>query len=288
MKKLLYLSLLILSLSSCVKNNPDPSWIQVNNWTLEANIENIGVEGELTHNFSDAWVYVNDEFMGVFEVPFKIPVLKSGNCNIKIYPTVRNNGISATKKIYPFVSRYEINTELVQNQVLTINPTTQYLSGLNFWIEDFEDPSTKFETDPNSAATLFQGTDPSILKWGNSYGQVNLNPIDSTWITYSSDPNNLYLPKGQEVYLEVDYYNTNAIVTGLVAISSSSIVTNTNIQMNPQDPSTVKWKKIYIDLKEIVSNSTGAEYFKQSFQAALDEGDSEGVIILDNIKIIHF
>jgi hypothetical protein len=288
MKTLLYLSLLTLLFSSCVKNNPDPSWIQVNNWTLEANIENIGVEGELTHNFSDAWVYVNDEFMGVFEVPFKIPVLKSGNCNIKIYPAVRNNGISATKKIYPFVSRYEINAELVQNQVLTINPTTQYLSGLNFWIEDFEDPSTKFETDPNSAATLFQGTDPSILKWGNSYGQVNLNPTDSTWITYSSDPNNLYLPKGQEVYLEVDYYNTNAIVTGLVAISSSSIVTNTNIQMNPQDPSTVKWKKIYIDLKEIVSNSTGAEYFKQSFQAALDEGDSEGVIIMDNIKIIHF
>ena len=50
----------------------------------------------------------------------------------------------------------------------------------------------------------------------------------------------------------------------------------------------VRWKKMYIDLKELVSNSYDAAYFKQSFQAILDHGDSEGFVVLDNIKVVHF
>jgi hypothetical protein len=288
MKKLLLFAGLILIFSSCVKNNPAPSWLQVNEWTLMANPELSGVEGELTHNFTDAWVYVNDELMGVFEVPFKIPVLKSGNCNIKVYPTIRNNGISATKKIYPFVDFYEINADLVQNEILTINPVTKYKAGLDFWIEDFEDPAIKFETDPVSLANMVAASDPAILNWGNFYGRVDLNPIDSTWYAYTDDNSNFYWPRGQELYLEVDYYNTNSIITGVIGISPSEVKNNVNIQMNGQDPGSVKWKKIYIDLKEIVSNSSSAEYFKLSMQAGLDAGDADGFIILDNIKVVHF
>lgn len=287
MKKLLFFAGLILFLSSCVKNNPAPSWIQVNEWTLLANAELSGAEGELSHNFTDAWVYVNDELMGVFEVPFKIPVLKSGNCNIKIYPTIRNNGISATKKIYPFVDAYEINADLVQNEVLTINPVTKYKTGLDFWIEDFEDAAPKFTTDPNSATDMVSGSDANILNWGNFYGIVQLDATDSTWVAYTQNDFTNW-PRGGELYLEVDYYNTNDVVTGVIGISASETKNNVNIQMNGQDPGSVKWKKIYIELKEIVGNSPSAEYFKLSLQAGLDPGDANGFIVLDNIKVVHF
>lgn len=279
------LVLLLLS-NSCIKNNPDPSWIEVNKWTLLANPDLSGSEGELTHNFSEAWVYIDDQVIGVFEVPFKIPVLKSGNVNIKIYPAVKNNGISATKKIYPFTTVFEINAELIKNQTLSINPTTQYKSLCLFWIENFENsPSFKIQDDPNTKAHLGTGNDPNILEWGNYYGLVNLDAVDSTWIAYTNDMN---LPKGQEVYLEIDYHNTNALITGVLDISPSGVVNNQNIQLNPQSSETVKWKKIYIDLKEIVSNSASNAYFKQSFQAVIDNGDSEGQIIIDNIKVIHY
>ena len=88
--------------SSCLKNNPDPSWLEVNAWTLEANSSASMYQGELTHNFTDAWVYIDDKIIGVFEVPFKIPLLLKGNVNIKIYPAIKNNGISATKKLFTF------------------------------------------------------------------------------------------------------------------------------------------------------------------------------------------
>jgi hypothetical protein len=277
--------LALMLLNSCIKNNPDPAWIEVNEWTLATNPNSQYPTGELTHNFTDAWVYVNDEVVGVFELPFKIPILKSGLVNIKIYPTVRNNGISASKKIYPFVDVYELNAELIQNQVLTINPVTKYKEAVQFWLEEFEDAAIKIQDDPVSLANLSKGNDPSILQWGNFYGRVDLNSLDSTWSAYSD---NMVLPKGQEVYLEIDYYNTNSLITGLIWISSSSIINNPHILLNSQDPAQVKWKKMYIDLRELVSNSQGAEYFKQSFETKLNAGMSSSFIVMDNIKVVHF
>jgi hypothetical protein len=285
MKQLLYLFLGMIVLSSCVKNNPDPSWLEVNKWTLEENSNSEYPTGEMTHNFSDAWVYIDDELVGVFEVPFKIPILKSGNVNIKIYPAIRNNGISATKKMYPFVELYEVNSTLVQNETLTLNPVTRYKSSVFFWLEDFEDAAIKIQDDPNSQANIFTGNDPSILEWGNFYGLVELTESDSTWVAYTDDMN---LPRGQEVYLEIDYHNSNDLVTGVLAISPSGTINNQNIQLNGQEPSSVIWKKIYIDLKEIVSNSDNSAYFKQTFQAILDGGDTSGNIIIDNVKVVHF
>jgi hypothetical protein len=155
-----------------------------------------------------------------------------------------------------------------------------------FWIEDFEDPAVKIITDPNSQTALSQGSDPLILEYGNNYGEVNLNLTDSTWVAFTEQLP--YIQIGKEVYLEIDYYNTNALITGLIAISPSSVINNQNVQLNPQYPASVKWKKIYIDLKEVVSNSSAQSDFRISFQALIDSGDNEGKIVLDNIKVVSF
>jgi len=286
MKRLLFFLSFTFILSSCIKNNPDPVWLEVHEWTLESNSELSTLEGELTHNFTEAWVFVDDKIVGVFEVPFRIPIIKTGNANIKLYPAIKNNGISATKKIYPFVVPYEINAVFVDNGEVIIDPVTHYKSNCLFDIYDFESSITGFDDDPNSLVTMAIASDPLIAKWGN-YGQISLTSTDSMYVGYTHNYKNYY--QGQEVYLEMDYYNTNALITGVLATSSSAgTVNNQNIQLNPQDPSSVKWKKIYIDLKEIISNSPSGAQFRQSFQALLDSGDSNGEIIFDNIKIVHF
>lgn len=286
MKQFLYIITAILLFSSCLKNNPDPAWLEVNEWTLVSNPDSQVNPGELSHNFSEAWVYIDDKIVGVFEVPFKIPILESGDVNIKIYPAIKNNGISATKKIYPFTEVFEINTTLVKNETVTLNPITRYNEQVQFWIEDFEDAAIKIETDPNSMTSLSADNDPSILKYGNFYGRVDLNSTDSTWVAFSEQLSTNM--RGKEVYLEIDYYNTNSVVSGLLAITSTSIVNNQNVQLNPQTPENVKWKKIYIDLREVITNSPFSANFRLSFQALLDSGDSEGFIVLDNIKVVHF
>ncbi len=286
MRNIFSYTFLLFVLSSCIKNNPNPVWIEIGTWTLNKNPNATYYQGEMTHNFSDAWIFINGKVIGVFELPVKIPVLVSGEATVRLYPAIRNNGISATKKIYPFVDFYELKTTLNPSQTIQIQPTTKYHDDVQFWVEEFEDVITKIENDANSAVNLTLGSDPNILKWGNFYGQVNLSSTDSTWIAFTSGE--MYLPKGKEVYLEIDYYNTNSLITGLLSISSTSIKNNQNIQLNSQNPDEVKWKKIYIDLKELVSNSSSAEYFKQSFQAMIDQNNSEGFIMLDNIKVVHF
>lgn len=280
----------ILLLLGCVKNNPDPSWLEVTQWTLLSNTGLSGAEGELTHNFSDAWVYIDDEVIGVFEVPFKIPILKSGPCNIKVYPTIRNNGISASKKIYPFMEVFEVNTELIQNQTITLNPVTKYNSMSQFSIEDFEDPlNLNIMVDQNTSAIKSTPTSNIDLQSfnGNFYGLIQLNSLDSTWI--ASTQNQLNINKGRDAYLEIDYYNTNSLTTGLIYVKpDNSTQNNPNIRLQTQDPSSIRWKKIYIDLKELIGYSPNGSNYLQSFIASLDEGKNEGEIRLDNIKVVYF
>ena len=275
---------LFILVSSCVKNNPDPSWLEVNEWQLNSNIDLSGLEGELTESITNAQVYIDDQLIGIFEVPFRIPILKTGAVNVKVYPVVINNGISATKKLYPFLERYEIDAELVQNEDLVINPVTNYKSITNFWVEDFEDINNSIENDQTSLATLQLSNENLTAFNGNFYGKVVLNEVDTTWVGNTTDQ--LAIPKGSGCYLEIDYYVTNDLYTGLLFVSPSGSQNNVNVRLNGQEPENVVWKKIYIELKELISASPNNTQFLQTFTAFLDEGESEGLICIDNIKVL--
>jgi len=275
-------------LFSCVKNNPDPSWLRVNDWDLVANVALSGEEGELTEKITNAKVYVNDELIGIFETPFRIPLLYSGESRIRLDPVIINNGISATKKVYPFTNFYEETITLIQNDTVVISPVTSYKTNAKFWIEDFEDVNISIQNDPNtSLANLILSNESLNAFNGNYYGKVVLTETDSTWVAYTLDP--LSIPKGVDSFLEIDYYNTNDVYQGLIYVSpSSGIEDNVNIRMNAQTLESAVWKKMYIELRELVTASPLQSTFLQSFQANLDPDDTEGLICLDNIKVIWF
>jgi len=272
--------------SSCIKNNPAPSWLEVSEWTLNENANAQFPTGELTHSFTEAWVFVNGEQIGVFEVPFKIPLLVSGSANVKIYPAIKNNGISATKKIYPFMEVFEKDIVLVENETVKLNLVTEYYASTNFWIEDFEDVNLKIESDPNSEAELLREDDPSILKYGLNYGHIAFVNTDQKWGAVTNG--NLVLPKGgKEVYIEIDYHNTNSFTVGVASYSSSATKNNPYIQLNAQQEASVKWKKAYIDIKEIVSSSTDADVFEITFEAIKNTLLTTSDIYIDNIKVVY-
>ena len=277
-------------LSGCVKNNPDPIWLQIDEWTLESNPASVNDPGALTHNFSDVWVYVDNKVIGVFELPCKIPVLASGeNILIQLYPTIRNNGISATKKIYPFVENYEVTMDLVAGQTYHFSPTTRYYAETNFWIEDFESSSFKINTNNSiSNASIVKENSVAISQWG-SYGHIALTNTDSLWVGLTATEN-LNLPKsGAEVYLEINYYNTNSLLTGVLSYINGTGTDNPYISLNAQSTSDVHWKKIYIDLKEIISNTYTSDYYKIYLRALKTVDDTPSTdVYIDNIKLLYF
>ncbi|MCR9174014.1 MAG: hypothetical protein NXI10_16040 [bacterium] len=292
MKKLALLAIVAVVLAGCVRNNPDPAWLEVTEWTMESNAIGVnGDEGVITHNFTEAWVYIDNKLIGVFEVPFKIPVLVEGTSEIKLYPTIRNNGISATKKIYPFADPYIIDAELVKNKTLTINPVTRYKDNTKIMLWDFDDPNNYGISEaPGSLASMVVDFDPQVMTAinGSGYGHVEMNNSTNQWqATNTTLLENI--PKQQsEVYLEVDYHNTVGLVTGVVAVEPGSSTGNVNVQLNAQQEAEVEWKKIYLDLKTIVSGYPSATGYYLSFDALLPDSLTTGSINIDNMKLVHF
>ncbi len=288
MKYLYFFVLLSFGLSSCVKNNPLPVWLEINTWTLNSNPNSNPSPGELTHNFSDVWVYIDGKVIGVFEVPCKIPVLASGNCKVTLYPAMKNNGLASTKKIYPFAEPFETTLELTEGETYTFNPTTRYFANTKFTIEDFEGSSlsiTKDETYSSPNLELQVENNSAIGPWGN-YGHLALNTSDSLWIGVM---NALTLPKsGAEVYLEFDYKNTNSILTGMIEMQTGGSTVDHGGFTVSRQTSDVKWKKIYIDLKDVVSNTPNGYQYKQYLRVLLDSGLSSSDVFIDNIKVVHF
>ncbi len=285
-----FLISLILLLNGCVKNNPLPVYLEIKAWTLESNgiLNGENAPGELTQNLTDAWVYVDGKLVGVFELPCKVPILFSGQKEVTIYPAIRNNGISSTKKIYPFMEPFEQSFNLVEGQTTLIEPKTNYYSTTKFWIEDFESSTIKIDTDQTVSTADIVRESLATISLTGSYGKIGLTSTDMFWTGLTEQ---LELPKsGSEIYLEIDFRNTNSLLTGVRAIDETlgTIKDNPNIALNAQDPSVIRWKKIYIDLKEIVNYSGSANKFKQYLVAELKEGSTAETIYIDNIKVVRF
>lgn len=287
--KYLILLLLLPTLNACVKNNPDPSWLVVNEWSLEANPTLNGEEGQLTHNITDAWVYVDNQLIGVFEVPFKIPILHHGLSKIRLYPTIRVNGISATKMRNEHLEPFEIEGLLVQNEILEVWPTTHYKSDVNFWVEDFEDININLNDDPNtSSAHLILANDS--LQWfnGNYYGKVILDSQDSIWVSYTNQDAQLSIPKNKQAMLELDYCNSVPFTHYLLFVNSNGITENPMITMNKNALMALRWKKIYILLNEVITAGPNNSNYVQAFRSFYDANIANNLILIDNIKVVYF
>lgn len=278
----------------CTKNHPNPSWLEVDNWTLVSNTNSQNNPGVLTHNFTDAWVYLDDDLVGVFEVPFKIPLMTDGSHKITIYPTIKNNGISATKKIYPFMEKFEQFVNLQIDQTVSLSPHTYYKDNIKFWVEDFEDVSFSIIDGTSTLATMTRSNDPSVISSTVNEGFFGAIQLDETNFSYTGSTTAnagslvMALPQGKECYLEIDYYNTNSLITSVLNITNDGTIRdNPMVQLNAQSASTIQWKKIYIDLREVVSGSTNVNRFEFGFNALFDNQTS-GEIYIDNIKAVYF
>ena len=86
--KLLFLSLLVLSiLGSCNIYNPAepvPAYIHVDNIKVKGADTTATGQGTNSSKISDAWIYIDDQLIGCFEMPCTVPVISEGNHALRI------------------------------------------------------------------------------------------------------------------------------------------------------------------------------------------------------------
>lgn len=281
-----FLSLLVFSLlagsSSCDLINPEeqiPSFICID--TISFDAEN---HGQNAHDIVDAWVFDNEQLVGVYELPATVPILNSGDVNIRIRPGVKLNGTAATRWRYQYLEDFVETVELFEDSVVCVSPQLVYKEAVATPIlEDFE-----------SAAQV------NITNSTVSQGNITIIQDENAFEGKSAK---LTLPAGQIIFecestLGPDLPGSGAPVTLEFAYKGDVDIVVSLLSETPIGPiqtqlflatATDEWKFFYISLTEAVSSLLGSTSHKPVFGWVRNSSDPvDEVVYLDNIRLIHF
>lgn len=279
---------LMLIFYSCDKQKVQiPSYLEIESVNLV--VTDPFQQGTASHKITDAWVYVNDNLQGIYELPATFPVLAQGRNSLKIRAGIKDNGISIIRTEYPFFDFYTSNSfQFYPDSILRVKPVVQYSSGVKIpWIEDFESPGFTIDSVVPSFSKISRVTN-NVFE-GNASGYISLDASRSIFKGKSSTAFNL--PKGgAEVYLELNYYATTNFNILLASNKLSGTVEDLALIIAPTNKTgTAVWNKIYVNLTGLVSGNPDGMNYHIVFYAGLQESDlSSAEIYLDNIKLVHF
>ncbi len=281
-------TLLIFSQLACQKFEGDqtvPAYLQIDTVLFSADYV---TQGSSSHRITDAWVYVNDQLIGVYELPATFPVLARGKQDLEIRPGIKLNGIGATRAPYPFYQPYILKDfEFIEDSVRQVKPVSSYYDNLTFvWMEDFEGSSTSLESISPGDTNIFK-TNPanSPEAWLSPYssfsGKVQLDADHETFRLASF--NSFVLPgQGKAVLLELDYKCDQEFGVGLIINLSSSTLIMPLVIVNKSET----WNKIYINLGPNISEYPSAQHFKVFLEGYKSDAETS-TFYFDNIKLIH-
>ena len=269
LKKIYFISFVFLTFVSCKKENLTPSYIKIND---------IELNSSSTEKITDAWVYIENQLQGVYELPAKFPVLETGNKEIRIRAGIKNNGISSSRIFYPFYSSFLKNDlELIAGEEHSINPVVNYLDNITFFNEDFQGVGLEIDTTVNS------NVDFEIIN-DNSQKYAFASLIDSNNIFEIATIEIFDIPKdGSPVFLELDYKSNTEFKTGLYVQESGTVIDESILWIREKET----WSKIYVNLTPVTSNYFDASSFKVYIKMERNFSDSENKIYFDNLKIIY-
>lgn len=263
--------ILILLVISCKKDvNNIPSYVSINS---------IALFSGATDNITDAWVYIDDNLQGVYELPANFPVLAEGKHSLRVRAGIKDNGIAGTRIAYPFYTSYIIDEQdFNSTQTLIVEPEVNYLNNAKFFIEDFESSGIKLEE------TLI--SDTSIIKLQDTYNKYGGGILIDSLITFEIATTEQLsdLPQeGAPVYLELDYKCNTRFLVGLYVNFPSAVLQKDLLWINPKDD----WNKIYVNLTSSISESVGADYFSIFIAMKRDFAIDTNMMYFDNLRVVY-
>lgn len=301
---LLVITIFIFGSCNKFEDQSVPAYIRIDSIHLITDYE---TQGAPTQKITDAWVYINDQAIGAYELPAVFPVLASGITEVRIDPGIKLNGIAALRSSYPFYKPIIQDVMLVEGEEVNLHRDTLFMGGGEFvpytmsttyydnlefvWMEDFEDPSLSLDSTSKSK-TEIRRTEPAnnpeafLAGYSKYSGLITLDSLKYIIdvATNVGNQDGFELPgTGQYVFLELDYKNNNYFTTGFYAKEISQIIQHPVLNINPSS----EWNKIYVNLSPSVSAYYNAIDFNIFIGAVKEGGVDEPRILIDNIKLIH-
>lgn len=291
-KNLLAAALLCgLSLFSCQdKTEPIPAYLRIEPFKVDAE------GGAGWQDLSDAWVYINREFLGAYTLPHTLPVLADGDTEIWVLPGVKENGILETPSVNYFFKRYETTQNLKPGETLTLQPSTAYdVPSVSF---PWEVSRTTFD---GPSSVVYQDRDNDLdvnLRFtteGAFAGRSMLMAVDSAHaeMLVVSEPVILPVKAERITWLEVHHRSDMPFTLWLIGKGENEPEQTPTAIYSFNKTENDGWNKIYINLTDFLQQS-GKKQHLLMFRAALPKDatgkftQSKGAVRLDNIRLVHF
>jgi hypothetical protein len=256
------------------------------------------IEGSNDSKITDAKIFVNDQILGIFELPVNLPILNAGNVELKISPVIKNNGVSNDRIVYPFYNDFSTTINLipgvlnefptaanVANQNGINYPLIEYFHGsYEFFIEDFES-GYNFDSiqgnDISDVSIEKIGIDSLVYSNGDLFsGEILVNSSNPHFFIVNSLQRKIN--KNFKLYLELNYRTNCKVQVGLYQIVPSV----TKVYLGKGINESEQWNKIYIDLTNEVNFASSGTEFKYYFEGDKPT-DSDGYLYIDNVKLIY-
>lgn len=281
--KLLPLLILFFSFSfhSCEIINPAedvPSYIRVKSISL---VTDTLTQGSAANRITDVWLYVDNQPLGVYEMPVSIPVLKEGTHEISVRGGIIVNGIASTRVYYPFYAFYNATVNFTPASVINVSPVVNYFSGTVFAIEE---SFSGFGYDV--VVTAASDTNYYLVNDNNAFEGPSAGVyLDASHLVFECEPrDSLQLPLNNPVYMELNYKSNTDFTIGMHAVTLLQVYDIFILNIR----ATTEWKKIYINLTEGISLYTNALGFKPYIHMERNNDIGDARLFFDNIKVVHF
>lgn len=278
--------LILLSfLASCAKGDKVPAYVEIPGVAVTTT----SGQGLATSRITEAWVSVDESFVGVWELPARIPVLAEGEHRIDVVPGVKRNGLFDDRLQYPFYTTWTSTASLSREGTTTLSPTVVYRSDALLWLEGFDDTFVRLNATDESDTTLLRITpaeEPGLSFLQNTpCGAIRLDPSHPYIKVYSDED---FEVSGGPVFLELDYRNDLLFTVGAIVNVEGTETTVPLLLLVPtrRSDGSMPWNKVYIDLSSVFNAGVTQRDFY--FEASLPSGSGSAEIYLDNLKLVRF
>lgn len=268
---------LSLGLNSCDFINPPediPSFIKVDTFKIKITDP---TQGSSSHNLTDVWISIDGNKAGMFELPVILPILGDGPTNIVLRPGIIHNGQIFSRLIHPYLNPYIIDTILIEDQIIQLEPVITYKEECKFaWTEDFE--RTGFNLNTTNSDTSIVLISKNVLE-GNYAGGIFLSG-DNIYFEGQSPP--IDVPRSKDILLLEFFYknNYNFEVGVITNISAYEYI----VHLSPRE----NWDKISLNIDNLVFGYPGATQFVVCIRALVTTSGLSAEIFIDNIKLTHY
>lgn len=287
LKYLLFLLPVAAFMGGCNVINPVedvPTYVKIDSFNFKIN--DPSKEGSKSQNITSVWVYYNNNPVGTFDLPCNVPVITQGNSGtITVWPGISLNGLVDAQPQYPFFKFDTTTLYTNPGKVQSFTPTAEYITDINFpYKEDFEIGSSFQALYPGigNDTTIRRTADKQYVFEGGGAGLIELS--DAFYMSENISNTGFPIPQG-EAYIEINYKGNVNFEVGLYNTLDVSGIDVFEYIWGVKASDT--WKKIYIELATYTGKYKGKNH-KVMIKAVLPEGQSQGYVALDNIKVVTF